>query len=81
MLAQAHNLVSPEKEIYLAGVQDAINYILQFIDQDGDFLYHEKENIKMFFQYDFFKNVSNKDFHYFLNHHKTIQQQKNNNQK
>ena len=68
--------VSEDKEdVYIGGVKDAIEYILEMIDKDSDFIYPEKEIIKMFFQYDTFKNIPIKEFQDFLN---LLQKQKNN---
>ena len=68
--------VSEDKEdVYIGGVKDAIEYILEMIDNDSDFTYSEKEVIRLFFQFDAFKGISFKDFQNFLNQ---IQQQKNN---
>ena len=62
------------EDIYISGVKDAIEYILEMIDKDSDFIYPEKEIIKMFFQYDTFKNIPIKEFQDFLN---LLQKQKN----
>ena len=68
--------VSEDKEdVYIGGVKDAIEYILEMIDKDSDFIYPEKEIIKMFFQYDTFKNIPIKEFQDFLN---LLQKQKDN---
>ena len=62
------------EDVYIGGVKDAIEYILEMIDKDSDFIYPEKEIIKMFFQYDNFKNIPIKEFQDFLN---LLQKQKN----
>ena len=62
------------EDIYIGGVKDAIEYILEMIDKDSDFIYPEKEVIKLFFQYDTLKNIPIKEFQDFLNQ---IQQSKN----
>ena len=68
--------VSEDKEdVYIGGVKDAIEYILEMIDKDSDFIYPKKEIIKLFFQFDTFKSIPLKEFQNFLNQ---LQQQKNN---
>ncbi len=64
------------EDVYIGGVKDSINYILEQIDKDSDFIYPEKEVIKLFFQFDNFKNITPKEFQNFLNE---LQKQKNNN--
>lgn len=64
------------EDVYIGGVIDSINYILEQIDKDSDFIYPEKEVIKLFFQFDNFKNITPKEFQNFLNE---LQKQKNNN--
>ena len=63
------------EDVYIGGVRDAIDYILETIDKDSDFIYPEKEVIKLFFQYDTFKSISILEFKDFL---KLLQQHKNN---
>ncbi len=55
------------EDVYIGGVKDSINYILEQIDKDSDFIYPEKEVIKLFFQFDNFKNITPKEFQNFLN--------------
>lgn len=55
------------EDVYIGGVRDAIDYILETIDKDSDFIYPEKEVIKLFFQYDTFKSISILEFKDFLN--------------
>lgn len=62
------------EDVYIGGVRDAIDYILETIDKDSDFIYPEKEVIKLFFQYDTFKSISILEFKDFLN---LLQKQKN----
>ncbi|WP_018674526.1 hypothetical protein [Riemerella columbina] len=59
---------------YIDGVREALGYILEVIDKDTDYLYHEKEIIKKFIRSEIWKNISEKDFDNFLNQ---LQQQKN----
>lgn len=75
MQAQAYKDLAETEVIFIDGIQDAINYILRFLDVDSEFTYSEKEVIRLFFQFDAFKGISFKDFQNFLNQ---IQQQKNN---
>ncbi len=63
------------EDVYIGGVKDSIEYILENIDKDSDYIYPEKEIIKLFFQFDTFKSIPLKEFQNFLNQ---LQQQKNN---
>ena len=63
------------EDVYIGGVKDSIEYILEHIDKDSDYIYPEKEIIKLFFQFDTFKSIPLKEFQNFLNQ---LQQQKNN---
>ncbi len=45
--------------------KEAIEYIINDAQESG-LLYTEKENIRMFFESDKFKDIPNKDFHEFL---------------
>lgn len=45
--------------------KDAIQFIINDSQESG-LLYCEKENIRMFFESDKFKDIPNKDFHEFL---------------
>lgn len=65
-------IISDNEDIYIDGVKDAIDYILNIIDKDSDFLYQEKEILKLFFKMDNFKDFDFKDFKIFI----SIQQQK-----
>ena len=67
------------EDVYIGGVKDAIEYILEMIDKDSDFIYPEKEVIKMFFQYDNFKNIPIKEFQDFLNQIQQSKSSKNGN--
>lgn len=66
-------IISENEDIYIDGVRDAIDYILNVIDKDSDFIYQEKEIIKLFFKMDNFKDFDFNDFKLFI----SIQQQKN----
>ncbi|AFR36382.1 hypothetical protein [Riemerella anatipestifer] len=59
---------------YIDGVREALSYILEVIDKDTDYLYHEKEIIKKIIHSEIWKNISEKEFNHFLNQ---LQQQKN----
>lgn len=45
--------------------KEAIEYIINDAQESG-LIYAEKENIRMFFESDKFKDIPNKDFHEFL---------------
>lgn len=65
-------IISENEDIYIDGVKDAIDYILNVIDVDSDYLYQEKEVIKFFFQNEIYKDISIKDIKELLQQQKNI---------
>lgn len=49
----------------IENIEQAVDYILSDDAQSG-LMYSEKENIRMFFESDKFKDIPSKDFHEFL---------------